>query len=51
LANDAKSFQGTGLGLNIFKKYVELLSGEISLESGRGKGTAFSTKFPVNWRV
>lgn len=42
-----RSFEGTGLGLTIVKKYVELMKGEITLESDENKGSSFSVKFPL----
>jgi CheY-like chemotaxis protein/nitrogen-specific signal transduction histidine kinase len=42
-----RSFEGTGLGLTITKKYVEMLGGEISLESEENIGTTFTIKLPV----
>ena len=47
-ARNAVNIQGTGLGLNIVKKYVELLDGTISFSSKPEKGTTFIVKFPQN---
>jgi signal transduction histidine kinase len=47
-AKNASDIQGTGLGLNIVKKYVELLDGVIYFSSGVNKGTTFTIEFPQN---
>ncbi|SEQ64723.1 PAS domain S-box-containing protein [Flavobacterium frigoris] len=40
------ALQGAGLGLSISKAYVEMLGGEIWLESQEGKGTVFYFTLP-----
>jgi PAS domain S-box-containing protein len=47
-ASNAGNIQGTGLGLNIVKRYVELLHGEINFTSEEGKGTTFTLSFPYS---
>jgi len=46
-ASNAGNVQGTGLGLNIVKRYVELLGGNISFSSRYGKGSIFTVQIPV----
>jgi len=45
-ASNAGEIQGTGLGLNIVKRYIELLGGEISYESDYGRGSTFFIILP-----
>ena len=40
-ASNANNIQGTGLGLHIVKKYVELMGGNINFKSTFGQGTTF----------
>ncbi|MVM32141.1 sensor histidine kinase [Spirosoma sp. HMF4905] len=39
--------QGTGLGLYLVKRYVDLLEGSISFTSQVGEGTIFSVQLPI----
>lgn len=43
---NAQKIQGTGLGLNIVSKYMELMNGEICVSSDENKGTTFTLIFP-----
>jgi hypothetical protein len=45
---DSRAFQGAGLGLSISKAYVEMLGGEIWVESKEGKGSSFYFTIPDN---
>lgn len=45
-ARNAGNVQGTGLGLNIVKRYSELLDGEIKVVSEYEKGTTFTVSIP-----
>jgi PAS domain S-box-containing protein len=42
-----KSQQGTGLGLSISHRFVELMGGQLQVQSSLGKGTIFSFQIPV----
>lgn len=45
-ADNAANIQGTGLGLNIVKKYIELLDGDIHFVSKENEGSTFTIHFP-----
>lgn len=47
----AASIAGTGLGLSITKKAVELLGGNINIESHVSKGTTFNVSIPLIQQV
>ena len=46
-AENATNIQGTGLGLNIVRKYLQLLKGTITFESKENEGTTFTVNIPV----
>ncbi len=45
---NANNIQGTGMGLHIVKRYVELLGGQIQIQSQLNKGTTVTFAIPVN---
>ncbi|MCO5946604.1 PAS domain-containing sensor histidine kinase [Mucilaginibacter sp. RT5R15] len=47
-ASNVSDVSGTGLGLNIVKRYTELMNGAITVKSIPKKGTAFVLEFPVH---
>ena len=47
-AHNVENIPGTGLGLNIAKKYVDLMDGNIKFNSQLGKGTTFTIQIPLN---
>jgi PAS domain S-box-containing protein len=45
---NAVNIQGTGLGLHIVKRYIDLLNGKAGIQSELNKGTTISVSIPVN---
>jgi signal transduction histidine kinase len=46
-SGSARRFEGTGLGLALTKKLVEVQGGSIAVESERGRGTTFKVLLPL----
>ena len=46
--DNQRNYEGTGIGLALVKELVDVLKGEISVESEVGKGTVFTLKFRVD---
>lgn len=44
----ARPYEGTGLGLALTKKFVELMGGEIKVWSKKGEGTEFEVILPLH---
>jgi len=47
-AKNATNIQGTGLGLNIVSKYLEMMGGKIEFTSALNEGTTFTVTIPNN---
>lgn len=47
LDSNARTFEGTGIGLALLKELVLLCNGEVEVKSKEGKGTIFVLTFPM----
>lgn len=45
-ASTTRSYGGTGLGLAITRKFCQMLNGDVTMSSERGKGSAFTVRIP-----
>ena len=46
-AQNVENIPGTGLGLNIIAKYIELMNGKIEFTSKLNEGTTFTITLPI----
>lgn len=46
-ANARTKYKGTGLGMAITKKYIDMMGGSIAVESKKGVGTTFTVEIPL----
>ncbi|WP_395077979.1 hybrid sensor histidine kinase/response regulator [Flavobacterium sp.] len=49
--NIEKKYGGTGLGLTISKKIIEILGGKLTLQSTFGQGSVFNIQIPLKYDV
>ena len=47
-AKNADNIQGTGLGLNIVERYVQLMGGSVHFISKLDQGSTFTIEIPIN---
>ncbi|NEM97570.1 hybrid sensor histidine kinase/response regulator [Pontibacter burrus] len=47
-AQNVTNIQGTGLGLNIVNRYVDIMDGSLTYESELNEGTTFRITFPIH---
>ena len=49
-AHNTGNILGTGLGLNIVARHVELMHGEVTFKSNTDSGSLFTLTFPTSWQ-
>lgn len=49
--SDERHYEGSGVGLSLLKELVDLLHGEVTVESEPGKGTTFYCYLPFNNQI
>jgi two-component system chemotaxis sensor kinase CheA len=50
-ASEVTDLSGRGVGMDVVRRAIEALRGTISIESGEGKGTAFTIRLPLTLAV
>ena len=46
-ASNVENIQGTGMGLHIVKRHIDIMNGCIDFESSLGNGSCFTVQFPL----
>jgi signal transduction histidine kinase len=49
--SSTRRYGGTGLGLAIVRRFINLLGGEIAVESEEGKGSKFTITMPMELKL
>ncbi len=45
-----REYEGTGIGLSLVKKFIELLDGDIRVYSKKNEGSVFEVILPINFK-